>query len=52
LRDKAAKLFAEKDPDEKTIQQKDFLSDFSEEKKNLTKHRIKILKKIKECLSE
>lgn len=52
LRDKAAKIFAEKDSEEKTIMQRDFLSDFSEEKKSLTEFRIIILKKIKECLSE
>ena len=51
LQKKAAALFHEQDPDKRTIKQSDFLHDFTREKKNLTDFRIKILRKIKECLS-
>jgi hypothetical protein len=51
LQKKAAALFHEQDPDKRTIKQSDFLHDFTREKKNLTDFRLKILGKIKECLS-
>lgn len=52
LQDRAAKLFLEENPDEKEMQRISFLNDFSKEKKKLTDFRIRILKKIRECLSE
>lgn len=51
LQNNAAALFSEKDPEKKDIKRSDFLNGFTREKKKLTNFRLKILKKIKECLS-
>ena len=51
LQKKAAALFHEQDPDKKQVKQADFLNIFTQEKKSLTNFRVKILRKIKECLS-